>query len=67
MPIIPGNIERYLADKFAGQNEPFQPFDRDLSVAIIGSGPAGLSCALELAQMVFNQQSLKRKNILAEY
>lgn len=50
MPIIPGNIERYLADKFEGQNEPFQPFDRDLSVAIIGSGPAGLSCALELAQ-----------------
>ncbi|MGM0687017.1 MAG: FAD-dependent oxidoreductase, partial [Promethearchaeati archaeon] len=45
------NLHRFLADyEMAGESPEFEPveLDKDSSVAVIGSGPAGLSCAYHL-------------------
>ena len=48
-----GYLERYVADwarEHSDQLHPFKPAPRGKSVAIIGSGPAGLTAAGELAR-----------------
>ncbi|MEG1707040.1 MAG: FAD-dependent oxidoreductase, partial [Clostridia bacterium] len=49
-PIAIGNLERFVSDKCAdGQlDRPQQHLD--LRVAVVGSGPSGLTCAYELAR-----------------
>ncbi|MGM9971173.1 MAG: FAD-dependent oxidoreductase [Anaeroplasmataceae bacterium] len=49
-PINVGGLERYVGDN--AKYRPAKPtkFRDDFKVAIIGAGPAGLSCALELAK-----------------
>ncbi len=53
-PVAIGKLERFVAD-FEMKNGLFEPpvikEHRDEKVAIVGSGPAGLTCAAELAQM----------------
>jgi len=52
-PVAIGYLERFVADWEMGQppgEEPQQPW-REEKVAIIGSGPAGLVCAGELARL----------------
>lgn len=68
-PIAIGALERYVADKFAINHsnedkhetlkksdyiEHQQQKDALAKVAIVGSGPAGLACAAELAKLNYN-------------
>jgi len=49
-PIAIGNLERFVADRQeAGPEEPAPPSGR--RVAVVGSGPAGLACASDLARL----------------
>lgn len=52
-PVAIGKLERFVAD-FEKKNDLFSPpviaEHRQEKVAIVGSGPAGLTCAAELAQ-----------------
>jgi glutamate synthase (NADPH/NADH) small chain len=54
-PIAIGRIERYVADWDLGNKEKRQPTElpptTGKKVAVIGSGPAGLVCAADLAKM----------------
>ncbi len=55
-PVSIGKLERFVAD-WARENHivPSMPKDKNgLKVAIIGSGPAGLTCAGELAKMGYD-------------
>lgn len=50
-----GRLERFVADWYASQPKeslpaPTQPASGALKVAIVGSGPAGLTCAADLAK-----------------
>lgn len=52
-PVAIGRLERFVAD-WAMANRPFQPPSVQLKnrkIAVIGSGPASLSCAGDLAMM----------------
>lgn len=53
-PVAIGKLERFVAD-YEMKNRLFEPpvikEKREEKVAIVGSGPAGLTCAAELAQM----------------
>lgn len=49
-PINVGGLERYVGDHAKYRPAKAQKFRDDFKVAIIGAGPAGLSCALELAK-----------------
>jgi glutamate synthase (NADPH/NADH) small chain len=52
-PVAVGNLERFVADYERGKGElqiPEKPKPTGRKVAIIGSGPAGLSCAADLAR-----------------
>ncbi len=53
-PISIGRLERFVADwarenKIHGEND--ENCRKDLKVAVVGSGPAGLTCAADLAKM----------------
>lgn len=52
-PVAIGYLERFLADyeREKGVKAPSLPPPRDKKVAVIGSGPAGLTCAGDLAKM----------------
>lgn len=53
-PVGIGRLERFVADYCREQGEeiePIKPAPDALKVAIIGSGPAGLACAGDLAKM----------------
>ncbi|MFZ5907324.1 MAG: NADPH-dependent glutamate synthase [Nitrospirota bacterium] len=50
-PVAIGNLERFVADYEAGQGEiqmPEKPKPTGRKIAIIGSGPGGLTCAADL-------------------
>lgn len=49
MPIKIGYLERYVQDRKSIELTPCEHFS-DHKVAVIGSGPAGISCALELVK-----------------
>jgi len=54
MPVAVGKLERFVADYELEHNlftPPVIKEQREEKVAIVGSGPAGLTCAAELAQM----------------
>ncbi len=64
-PIEIGRLQRYATDYLYGKDlMPFTPSEANgKTVAVVGSGPAGLSCAGELAKLgyevtVFEKQSL---------
>ncbi len=53
-PIAIGRLERFVADWARDNNVHAEIHDnsqKDLKVAVIGSGPAGLTCAADLAKM----------------
>jgi len=52
-PVAVGRLERYVADWELGQGGelPEQPEPTGRKVAVIGAGPAGLTCAADLAKM----------------
>jgi glutamate synthase (NADPH/NADH) small chain len=53
-PIAIGRLERYVADWELGQKEMKRPAMKEPTgkkVAVVGSGPAGLTCAADLARM----------------
>lgn len=64
IPINIGALERYAADygKAAGKqltsepqaSEPANPRTRELKIAVVGSGPAGLTAAADLAKMGYS-------------
>lgn len=52
-PVAIGNLERFVADYEAEKGEvkiPEKPRPRGRKIAIIGSGPSGLTCAADLIQ-----------------
>lgn len=52
-PVAIGRLERYVADRHmkAAATEPQTPEYNGHNVAVVGSGPSGLTCAGELAKM----------------
>jgi glutamate synthase (NADPH/NADH) small chain len=52
-PVAIGRLERYVADWELGQGSvpPERPEPTGKKVAVIGAGPAGLTCAADLAKM----------------
>ena len=56
-PVGIGRLERFVADfhrnntEKVGRKQPKKPFSNGHRVAVVGSGPAGLSCAGDLARM----------------
>ncbi|MBE0429760.1 MAG: NADPH-dependent glutamate synthase [Thermoleophilia bacterium] len=56
-PVAIGRLERYAADWEAGQGEVTMPEiaeKKGKKVGVVGSGPAGLTCAGELAKMGYD-------------
>jgi glutamate synthase (NADPH/NADH) small chain len=52
-----GRLERFIGDWYARQSEPpvAEPIPENApKVAVIGSGPAGLTCAADLARLKYN-------------
>lgn len=49
-----GNLERYAADREKESGTPAAPKVAGAKVAVIGSGPAGLTCAADLARMGYD-------------
>lgn len=47
-----GRLERFVADH--GQTTPMIPIKSQKKVAVVGSGPAGLSCAIDCAKAGFD-------------
>jgi NADPH-dependent glutamate synthase beta subunit-like oxidoreductase len=63
-PIAVDEIKKFIADRDLNAENPFCPekkHDYALPIAVIGAGPAGLSCAYYLAMTVTKLQFLKRK------
>ncbi|MEM3736666.1 MAG: NADPH-dependent glutamate synthase [Candidatus Bathyarchaeia archaeon] len=52
-PVAIGRLERFAADyeRERGLNVPEKPVSKDGRVAVVGSGPAGLTAAADLARM----------------
>jgi len=56
-PIFIGRLERFIADWYALQNKEehrLEPAPGAPKVAVIGSGPAGLTCAADLARIGYD-------------
>lgn len=55
-PVAIGRLERFVADwhNENSKKEPEKPESKNISVAVIGSGPAGLTCAGDLAKKGYN-------------
>ncbi|MEW6069931.1 MAG: NADPH-dependent glutamate synthase [Candidatus Thermoplasmatota archaeon] len=55
-PVAIGRLERFVADweRAHGIKEPTLPEMRNEKIAVIGSGPAGLTCAADLAKLGYN-------------
>ena len=55
-PVAIGRLERFVADweYDHGAEAPEPPLSNGHKIAIIGSGPAGISCSVDLAKMGYN-------------
>ena len=56
-PVSIGKLERFVADYNQQHEEKVQPVQKETSgvkVAIVGSGPAGLACASDLAKLGYS-------------
>ena len=56
-PVAIGKLERFVADYEMKHNlfvTPARGVHRDEKIAIVGSGPSGLTCAAELAKLGYN-------------
>jgi len=55
-PVAIGRLERFIADyeRKKGVKTPKKPKSTDKKIAVVGSGPAGLTCAGDLAKMGHN-------------
>ena len=55
-PVGIGRLERFVADWYMarGKNQDIKIEKKNKKVAVIGSGPAGLTCAGDLAKMGYN-------------
>ncbi len=64
-PVGIGRLERYVADWFRknGTHPEFTVKPNDHKVAVIGSGPAGLTCAADLAKMGYKVTVLEAFHI----
>lgn len=51
-----GRLERFVADTWMAKHEPETPeiVKKGIKVAVVGSGPAGITCAGELAQLGYD-------------
>ncbi|MCY0881597.1 MAG: NAD(P)-dependent oxidoreductase [Firmicutes bacterium] len=62
-PIAIGQLQRY-ALKAGGVLQPFAIVqDKSQKVAIVGSGPAGLSCAYQLAQLGYRVEVFEKRDV----
>lgn len=53
-PVGIGRLERYVADRHAASDtKPVRPAGNGIRIAVIGSGPSGLTCAGDLAKAGF--------------
>jgi len=69
-PVAIGNLERFVADwdmKQEGNTEPVQVSPSGKKVAIVGSGPAGLTAAADLARLGHQVTVLKPCILRAEF
>lgn len=65
-PVSIGRLEAFVGDLGASSNIPFKKANEknSLKVAVIGSGPAGLSCSAKLASLGYNVTIFeKEKNL----
>ena len=49
-PVAIGKLERFVADECLGKSAAVCAPDNGIKVAVVGSGPAGLACASDLAK-----------------
>lgn len=50
-PVAIGRLERFVADYYRSLNKkPIKPINNGKNVAVVGSGPSGLTCAGDLAK-----------------
>lgn len=61
-PVKIGLIERYIGDHYKTEN--IKKPSNNKKIAIIGSGPSGLSCAMTLRQAGFEVTVFEKKSIL---
>ncbi len=64
-PIMIGRLQRYACDYSASHNiQHFKPLPNNgFKVAIVGTGPAGLACAGELAKLGFDVTCFEKNNL----
>jgi len=60
-PVAVGRLERYVADWELGRGvqPPDKPEPNGKRIAVIGAGPAGLTCAADLAKMGYHVEILE--------
>ncbi|MCR5483171.1 MAG: FAD-dependent oxidoreductase [Bacilli bacterium] len=62
-PVKVGYLERFVQDNKTIELEPVKEF-KDINVAVIGSGPSGLSCALELVKNGIHATVYEKEEVL---
>jgi glutamate synthase (NADPH/NADH) small chain len=55
-PVAIGRLERFVADHHMNNsyNKPIEVVSKNKKVAVVGSGPSGLSCAADLAKLGYS-------------
>lgn len=56
-PVGIGRLERFVADwyrEYVSEEKPGQPKSNGVKVAVVGSGPAGLTCASDLGKLGYD-------------
>ena len=65
-PVAIGRLERFVSDWHAthSKTEPLKVSEQDMRVAVVGSGPAAITCALSLAKSGFDVTILEKSSRL---